>query len=77
MNKNEKLKTVFLYFVISTEEQTNKMTKEVKVLSLNNLNRREIDIIEDITSTEVHFWKRNEAGGLDLYYDEYKEFIQE
>ena len=47
------------------------MTKEVKVLSLNNLNRREIDIIEDITSTEVHFWKRNEDGGLDLYYDEY------
>jgi hypothetical protein len=46
------------------------MTKEVKVLSLNNLNRREIDIIQDITSTELHFWRRNKVGGLDLYYDD-------
>lgn len=46
------------------------MTKEIKVLSLNNLNRREIDIIQDITSTELHFWRRNEDGGLDLYYDD-------
>ena len=47
------------------------MAKEVKVLSLNNLNRREIDIIEDITNTELHWWKRNKDGGLDLYYDDY------
>jgi hypothetical protein len=46
------------------------MAKEIKVLSLNNLDRRQIDIIEDITSTELHFWKRNEEGGLDLYYDD-------
>ena len=47
------------------------MAKEVKVLSLNNLNRREIDIIEDITNAELHWWKRNKDGGLDLYYDDY------
>jgi hypothetical protein len=46
------------------------MTKETKALSLNSLNRREIDIIEDIASTEVHCWRRNEDVGLDLYYDD-------
>jgi hypothetical protein len=49
------------------------MTKETKVLSLNNLNRCEIDIIEDITRTEVHYWRRNEDRGLDLYYDNMRE----
>ena len=43
----------------------------VKVLSLNDLNRREIDIIEDITNAELHWWKRNKDGGPDLYYDDY------
>ena len=27
-------------------------------------------IIEDITRTEVHYWRKNEDGGLDLYYDD-------
>jgi hypothetical protein len=40
--------------------------KEVKVLAPNNLDRWQIDIIEDITGTEVHYWRRNEDGGLDL-----------
>jgi hypothetical protein len=46
------------------------MAKGVKVLSLNNLDRWQIDIIEDITSTELHFWRRNKDGGIDLYYEE-------
>jgi len=46
------------------------MTKETKVLSLNNLDRWETDIIMDITSKEVHHWKRNDDGGIDLYYDD-------
>ena len=46
------------------------MTKEIKVLSLNNLDRWQIDIIEDITRTEVHYWRRNEDGGLGLHYDD-------
>ncbi len=46
------------------------MAKEVKVLSLNKLDRWQIDIIEDITRTEVHCWRRNDDGGLDLYYDD-------
>jgi hypothetical protein len=46
------------------------MAKEVMVLSLNNLDRWQIDIIEDITSNEVHYWRKNEDGGLDLYYDD-------
>jgi hypothetical protein len=46
------------------------MTKEIKVLSLNNLDRWQTDIIMDITRTEVHHWRRNEDGGLDLYYDD-------
>lgn len=44
-----------------------KMTKEVKILSLTNLDRRQIDLIEDVTDQEIHFWKRNDNGGLDLY----------
>jgi len=27
-------------------------------------------IIEVITRTEIHYWRRNEDGGLDLYYDD-------
>jgi hypothetical protein len=38
------------------------------------LDRWQIDIIEDITRTEVHYWRRNEEGGLDLYAEEVKEF---
>jgi hypothetical protein len=40
------------------------MTKETKVLSLNNLDRWQTDIIIDITSKEVHHWKRNAGGGI-------------
>jgi hypothetical protein len=40
------------------------------VRSYNNLDRWQIDIIEDITRTEVHHWRRNEDGGLDLCYDD-------
>jgi hypothetical protein len=46
------------------------MTKEIKVLSLNDLDRWQTDIIMDIMRTEVHYWRRNEDGGLDLYYDD-------
>ena len=46
------------------------MTKETKVLSLNNLDRWQTDIIIDITSQEVHHWKRNDDGGIELYYEE-------
>jgi hypothetical protein len=46
------------------------MTKETKVLSLNNLDRWQTDIIIDITSKEVHHWKRSGGGGIDLYYEE-------
>jgi hypothetical protein len=46
------------------------MTKEIKVLSLNDLDRWQTDIIMDITRTEVHYWRRNENGGLDLCYDD-------
>ena len=46
------------------------MTKETKVLSLNNLDRWQTDIIIDITSKEVHHWKRSDGGGIDLYYDD-------
>lgn len=41
-----------------------KMTKGVKILSLTNLDRRQIDLIEDVTDQEIHFWKRNDTGGL-------------
>jgi hypothetical protein len=46
------------------------MTKEIKVLSLNDLDRWQTDIIMDITRTEVHYWRKNEDGGLDLCYDD-------
>jgi hypothetical protein len=46
------------------------MTKEIKVLSLNNLDRWQTDIVIDITSKEVHHWKRNDDGGIDLYHEE-------
>jgi hypothetical protein len=43
------------------------MTKETKVLSLNDLDRWQTDII---TNKEVHHWKPNDDGGIDLYYEE-------
>jgi hypothetical protein len=46
------------------------MTKETKVLSLNDLDRWQTNIIINITSKEVHHWKRNDDGGIDLYYEE-------
>ena len=39
------------------------MTKETKVLSLNDLDRWQTDIIMDKTSKEVHHRKRNDDGG--------------
>ena len=35
-----------------------KMSKEIKILSLNNIDRRQADLIEDFTQ-EIHYWKRN------------------
>jgi hypothetical protein len=41
--------------------------KEVKALSLE-LNEIKSNAIEHITNNKVHCWKRNDEGGLDLYY---------
>jgi hypothetical protein len=65
-----KTKPVLYLLGITTKKSQTKMTKEIKVLSLNNLDRSQIDIFEDITRTEVHYWRRNEDGGLDLCYDD-------
>jgi hypothetical protein len=40
--------------------------KEVKVLSIN-LDKRQVDMIEDVTNNEIHRWIKNDRGGIDLY----------
>jgi hypothetical protein len=42
--------------------------KEIKVLSLR-LDRRQADLILDVTHTEIHHWERSndDEGKLDLY----------
>ena len=51
-------------------EYQTQTTNEIKVLSLNNLDRWQTDIIIDITDNGVHHWKRNDDGGIDLYYED-------
>jgi hypothetical protein len=40
--------------------------KDVKVLTLSSLSRREKDIIMDIANSEIHCWRLNDNGDLEL-----------
>ncbi|HZB74291.1 MAG TPA: hypothetical protein VE378_06060 [Nitrososphaeraceae archaeon] len=55
---------------ISTKGVSKPNDQRNQVLSLNDLDRRQTDIIMDITNKGVHSWKRNDDGGVDLYYDD-------
>jgi hypothetical protein len=59
-------KPVLYLLGISTKGVSNQTTKEIKVLSLNDLDRWQTDIIMDITNKEVHHWKRIVLGSNSL-----------
>jgi hypothetical protein len=55
---------------IYIDKRSIKTFLEEKVLLLNDLDRWQTDITMDITNKGIHLWKRNDNGGVDLYYDD-------
>jgi hypothetical protein len=41
--------------------------REIKALSIS-LDKSQMDAIEYITNNKIHSWKKNNKGGIDLYY---------